>query len=98
MIVDDIARKGHRHERVLLNMNRLGFLYLAQRSYGDAERVSLEVFSLALSDRGSGHPRSCAILACQCLGILYNVKRDYERSKRYFRQSGRLVLEEIYCR
>ena len=33
-----------------------------------------------------GHPRPCAILACQRLGILYNVKRDYERSEQYFRQ------------
>ena len=36
MIAEDIARKGHKHERVLLNMSRLGFLYLAQRSYDDA--------------------------------------------------------------
>jgi hypothetical protein len=42
-------------------------------------------FSLALSDHGSGHPRSCAILACRRLGDHYNVKRDYERSERYFR-------------
>lgn len=65
-------------------MNRLGCLYLAQRSY-DAEKMSLEVLSLALSDHGSGHPRSCAILAYQRLGVLYNVKRDYERSEPYFR-------------
>jgi hypothetical protein len=85
MIADDMTRKGHGHERVLLNMSRLGSLYLAQRSYDDAEKMSLEIFSLALSDHGSGHPRSCAILACQRLGVLYNVKRDYERSERYFR-------------
>lgn len=50
------------------------------------EKMSLEVLSLALYDHGSGHPRSCAILACQRLGILYNVKCDYEQSEQYFRQ------------
>jgi len=87
MIADDITRKDHRHERVRLNMNRLGYLYLAQRSYDGAEKMSLEVLSLALSDRGSGHPQPCAILTCERLGILYKVKSDYERSERCFRQA-----------